>query len=115
MRESELREFVRQVFEKIAEGDVDEHFRHGDSPHKHTPTSHKVISTMQRDSALQKAFDLIKKPQDLTAIIEELIDASGLSRDEISKSIKMIMQHEKPRGGAVRENLVNVKGKTRNI
>ena len=92
--ESELRGMVRQALE--------ERFRHAAEPHKHTTSSKKVVRSMQTSSQLQNAFDSVKRPQDLAAVLEELIDSVGLSRDEIRRALNLVMQHEKPRGGALK-------------
>ena len=75
---------------------IREHFRHGSSPHERNPDIKRVLKTMQDNPSLQRAFDTIDKPRELAGVIEELIDATGMSRDDISQALSIIFRHEKP-------------------
>lgn len=89
--EDALRRFVR--------AHLAEHFRHGGSPHQHTSDSDRALKAMQGNPALQRAFDAVDKPRELAAILEELIDATGMTREDIARALTVLMRHERPRGG----------------
>jgi hypothetical protein len=85
IRLGELRKMIR------------EHFRHGSAPHQRTTDSKRVLKAMQDSPTLQKAFDTIDQPRELAGIIEELIDATGMSREQIQRALSILYRHEKPR------------------
>lgn len=86
---------------KIRLGDlrrlIREHFRHGVTTHEKNPDTKRVMKAMQDSPTLQKSFGSIDTPRELAGIIEELIDATGMSRDEISQALSILYRHEKPR------------------
>lgn len=86
---------------KIRLGDlralIREHFRHGASPHQRTPDSKKVLKAMQNNPTLQRAFDYLDKPKELAGVLQELIDATGMSRESIQKALEILYRHEKPK------------------
>lgn len=86
---------------KIRLGDlrkiIREHFRHGGSPHQRTSDSKRVLRAMQDSPTLQHAFDSIDQPRELAGVIEELIDATGMSREQIEQALAILYKHEKPR------------------
>lgn len=89
---------VSQTDEDLLREFINEHFRHAVSPHERTSDSKKVLRVMQQDKLLQKAFDRINNPRELASVLEELIDATGMSREEIQHALAILFKHEKPRG-----------------
>lgn len=85
---------------KIRLGDlrkmIREHFRHGSSPHARTPDSNLVLKAMQDSPKVQKEFEKIDKSRELAGFLEELIDATGMSRQEIRRALATLFRHEKP-------------------
>ena len=86
---------------KIRIGDlralIREHFRHGSSPHERTADAVRTLKAMQGSPTLQKAFDSIDRPRELAGVIEELIDATGMSRTDVEQALAIVFKHEKPR------------------
>ena len=75
---------------------IREHFRHGSSPHQKTSDTKMVLKAMQDSPRLQKVFDKIDRPRELAGFLEELIDATGMSREQITRALTILYRHEKP-------------------
>lgn len=76
---------------------IREHFRHGVSPHQRTSDSKNVLRAMQDNQRLQKAFDKLDQPRELAGLLEELIDATGPTREQIQQALSILYRHERPR------------------
>lgn len=85
--EEKLRQIIRQ--------ELGEHFRHAVSPHQRTMDSKRVLRAMQTDKTLQRAYQKVDKPRELLGVLEELIDASDLTREEIMQVLAKLLKHEK--------------------